>query len=72
MKLPWRWVDLISSEAKPKISPALADFILATARISFYARVRITNQDISIVVHLQKSTNLNRGLSIFHSSQSFR
>ena len=27
--------DLISSEAKPKISSALADFILASARISF-------------------------------------
>jgi len=34
-------VDLISSEAKPKISSALADFILASARISFYVRVRI-------------------------------
>ena len=28
-------VDFISSEATPKISSALADFILATARISF-------------------------------------
>ena len=29
-------VDLISSEAKPKISPVSADFTLAQARISLY------------------------------------
>ena len=45
MKSPWRWVDLISSEAKPKISSALADFILASARISFSVRVRIHTQN---------------------------
>ncbi|MBQ4036846.1 MAG: hypothetical protein IJC84_01830, partial [Clostridia bacterium] len=33
--------DLISSEAKPKISSALADFILVSARISFSVRVQI-------------------------------
>ena len=41
IRLDGGWVDLISSEAKPKISSALADFILASARISFYVRVRI-------------------------------
>ena len=34
IRLDAGWVDLISSEAKPKISSALADFILAFARIS--------------------------------------
>ena len=34
IRLDGGWVDLISSEAKPKISSALADFILASARIS--------------------------------------
>jgi len=31
IRLDGEWVDLISSEAKPKISSALADFILASA-----------------------------------------
>jgi len=45
IRLDGGWVDLISSEAKPKISSALADFILASARISlFYVRVRIHTQ----------------------------
>jgi len=35
IRLDGEWVDLISSEAKPKISSALADFTLASARISF-------------------------------------
>jgi len=35
IRLDGEWVDLISSEAKPKISSALADFIFASARISF-------------------------------------
>jgi len=34
IRLDAGWVDLISSEAKPNISSALADFILASARIS--------------------------------------
>ena len=39
------WVDLISSEALPKISSALADIILASARISlFYVIARIQTQ----------------------------
>ena len=33
--------DLISSEAKPKISSALADFILASARISFLQEFKL-------------------------------
>jgi len=45
IRLDGEWVDLISSEAKPKISSALADFILASARISFYVRVRIHTQN---------------------------
>jgi len=44
IRLDGGWVDLISSEAKPKISSALADFILASARISFSVRVRIHTQ----------------------------
>jgi len=36
IRLDGGWVDLISSEAKPKISSALADFILASARISLF------------------------------------
>jgi len=50
IRLDGGWVDLISSEAKPKISSALADFILASARISlFYVRVRIhTKNGINI------------------------
>ena len=42
--------DLISSEAKPKISSALADFILASARISFlqdFEFIRKNSKNIS-------------------------
>jgi len=45
IRLDGGWVDLISSEAKPKISSALADFILASARISFSVRVRSQTQN---------------------------
>ncbi len=39
------WVDYISSEALPKISSALADIILASARISlFYVIARMQTQ----------------------------
>jgi hypothetical protein len=58
IRLDGGWVDLISSEAKPKISSALADFILASARISlFYVRVQIHTQsskNIFFVAHRQK------------------
>ena len=48
------WVDLISSEAKPKISSALADFILASARISFLQEfdfIRKNGKNIFFVAH---------------------
>ncbi len=48
------WVDLISSVAKPKISSALADFTLASARISFmqgFEFIRKTAQNVFFVVH---------------------
>ena len=50
--------DLISSEAKPKISSALADFTLASARISFmqgFEFIRKNAENIFFVVHRQKN-----------------
>ena len=45
MKSLRRWVDLISSKAKPKISSALADFILASARISFLQEFEVIREN---------------------------
>ena len=53
--------DLISSEAKPKISSALADFILASARISFlqeFEFIRKNSKNIFFVAHRQKNRRL--------------
>ncbi|MBO5357725.1 MAG: hypothetical protein J6A78_00185 [Clostridia bacterium] len=52
-------MDLISSEAKPKISSALADFTLASARISFMQGlefIRKTSKNIFFVAHRQRIT----------------
>ena len=59
IRLDGEWVDLISSEAKPKISSALADFILASARISFlqeFEFIRKTAENIFFVAHRQRIT----------------
>ena len=56
-------MDLISSEAKPKISSALADFILASARISFlqeFEVVRENDKNIFFVAHKQQQKAPNR------------
>ena len=56
IRLDGEWVDLISSEAKPKISSALADFILASARISFmqeFEFIRNNTENIFFVAHRQ-------------------
>jgi len=54
IRLDGEWVDLILSEAKPKISSALADFILASARISFlqeFEVIRENGKNIFFVAH---------------------
>jgi len=66
IRLDGGWVDLISSEAKPKISSALADFILAPARISFlqeFEFIRKNGKNIFFVAHRQKTTDSDRNLS---------
>ena len=68
MKSLRRWVDLISSEAKPKISSALADFILASARISLYCESSNSyaklGKNIFFVAHRQIITNTNTALAL--------
>jgi len=57
-------VDFISSEAKPKISSALADFILASARISFlqeFEFIRKNSKNIFFVAHRQSSFGFCQG-----------
>ena len=60
MKSPQRWVDLISSTIVDFICKA--DFILATARISFFfVRVRSLTpncENIYLVAHSQKETTI--------------
>ena len=66
--------DLISSEAKPKISSALADFILASARISFlqeFEFIRKNGKNIFFVAYRQKTTDSDRNLS-FSTKCAFR
>ncbi|MBQ8898249.1 MAG: hypothetical protein IJY86_07195 [Clostridia bacterium] len=57
IRLDGGWVDLISSEAKPKISSALADFILARAGISFlqeFEFMRKLGENIFFVAYSQE------------------
>jgi len=61
------WGDLISSEAKPKISSALADFTLASARISFmreFEFIRKNGKNIFFVAFAQKIQVLRLGFFI--------
>jgi len=53
IRLDGEWVDLISSEAKPKISSALADFTLASARISFMQEFEFIRKNIFFVALTQ-------------------
>ena len=48
-------MDLISSEAKPKISSALADFILASARISFLQEFEVIRENGKNIFFATKS-----------------
>jgi len=61
-------VDLISSEAKPKISSVLTDFILASARISFlqeFEVIRENGKNIFFVAHRQNNEFIERRVHYF-------
>ena len=61
-------MDLISSEAKPKISSALADFILASARISFLQEFEVIRENGAkklFKVHKHKTTEFKSAVLFF-------